>query len=250
MKKHIHIFSKTYIYLHILIIWCVWFWWPLQSKDTYALTQSDQEYIYFVFDTYIQQKSDPLTTIQALKTKVNTLKSSNIWLDTKILFGHISDILEDLADTYTFSSFHYSAEGDFEEVDYETQSISTYSSIEQQAKIDIDIVRKKYGLLPLRSNSLLNQIAYDQAQYILDSQNFGHIWSWGSTVYIRADWEGYTRSILGETLGMYVDPPWSIVKKRENSPWHAKIMLHSQMTELGISYIDENDIRVAVFGTR
>jgi len=27
-------------------------------------------------------------------------------------------------------------------------------------------------------------------------------------------------------------------------------MLHSQMTELGISYIDENDIRVAVFGTR
>lgn len=63
-------------------------------------------------------------------------------------------------------------------------------------------VRQQNGLLPLRLDDRLNQIATDQALYIAQQQTLTHQDRFGGDVRDRADSVGYNWRVVGENLGV------------------------------------------------
>lgn len=89
------------------------------------------------------------------------------------------------------------------------------------------------GLGALAENSLLDQIAQDQAEHMADIGDITHTDSGGGLVTDRADAAGYLWVLIGENVG-YASSAQQVFDLWMASPGHKANILEADFTEIGI----------------
>lgn len=133
------------------------------------------------------------------------------------------------------------------EQDISASGILKYTNLERTSK----------GVLVLKSNQKLNQIALARLNDMDSKQYFGHVSPDGSTVSTLAKEYEYAYSFLGENLiiGNTFDKSADFVEAWMNSPGHRANILNGDFKEIGIALSlrefngKEQWIGVQVFGT-
>lgn len=99
---------------------------------------------------------------------------------------------------------------------------------------EVNPVRKDQGFLDLKINEKLTQAAQLKAEDMIKRNYFSHTGPEGETPWTWLDQAGYNYAIAGENLAMDVNDPKVLVKAWLDSPAHAKNILNSHFTDIGI----------------
>jgi uncharacterized protein YkwD len=89
------------------------------------------------------------------------------------------------------------------------------------------------GAAALSENSLLNQIAQDQAEHMADISDLTHTDADGGLVTDRADAAGYVWVLIGENVG-YASSGQTVFSLWMDSPGHKANILNTDFTEIGL----------------
>jgi len=110
-----------------------------------------------------------------------------------------------------------------------------YAEEEQQMLDLINQEREENGLDPYRFNSLLNSVASDHSQEMIEKDYFNHNSYDGSSFSTRIGNSGYASYTYAENIAFRVPP--SVVSAHEglmNSPGHRANILNPNYNEIGI----------------
>ena len=109
------------------------------------------------------------------------------------------------------------------------------ANLTQQIVItQINPVRQSYGLIELQTNEKLNQAAQLKAEDMIARNYFSHKDPDGQTPWVWLEQVGYNYSTAGENLAMDVSDPEVLKNAWLNSPSHAKNILNSAFTDIGV----------------
>ncbi|MCM1986184.1 hypothetical protein KDK67_04050 [Methanococcoides seepicolus] len=110
-----------------------------------------------------------------------------------------------------------------------------YAEEERQMLDLINQEREEYGLDPFRFNSLLNNVASEHSQEMIDKDYFSHNSYDGTSFSTRIGSSGYESYRCAENIAFKVPPSVTIAHEGlMNSPGHRANILNPSYNEIGI----------------
>lgn len=99
---------------------------------------------------------------------------------------------------------------------------------------EVNPVRESYGFSDLKPNEKLNKAAQLKAEDMITRNYFSHTGPEGKTPWVWLDQVNYKYAAAGENLAVDVSDPKVLINAWLASPSHAKNVLNTNFTDIGI----------------